>query len=191
MAAKPMSLDFTNVKEGGNFNKKRQKAGDYRALVAKVQDAKAKNSGDSMWLYTIKVGSGGYPYYCQFTETTVWKIRNLLTAAGVKVPKKRVRVNPDIVVGKEIGVTLEDAEYDGKLQSEVASVFPLSELTAENEADSDDEGDDEGDDDVQEPEDDEEEPQPAAKKDKKKKKPKATAADVTEDELESLDIEDL
>jgi ribosomal protein L12E/L44/L45/RPP1/RPP2 len=193
--AKEMNLDFTNVKEGGEFNKKRQQAGDYRALVKKVADTKSNKDDSPMWLYTIEVGSGRYPYYCQFTEQTLWKIRNLLTAAGIKVPKKRVRVNPNMVVGKYIGVTLEDAEYEGKMQSEIASVFPTSELENANEPD---EGDDEEDDEdtstdsEEEEEDDDDEvevdPEPKAKK---KKKKKATAADVTDDELEELDIEDM
>jgi len=199
--ARAMQIDFTKVPEGGgNFNKKRQRAGDYQAKITKVEDAKSKAAGDPMWLFTIVVGSGKYPYYCQFKENTLWKIRNLIQSAGLKVPKKRVNVNPAILVGKNIGVTLEDAEYEGKLQSEIASVFPLSEL--EN-AESPDEGDDDevDEDDVEvatDVEDEEEEEEPAAaapKKDKKKKdraKTRSSAVeDVSDDELEELDIEDM
>lgn len=199
--ARAMQIDFTKVPEGGGlFNKRRQRAGDYKAKVTKVEDAKAKTSGDPMWLFTINVGAGKYPYYCQFKENTLWKIRNLIQSAGLKVPKKRVNVNPSILVGKDIGVTLEDAEYNGKLQSEVAAVFPLSEL--EN-AETPDEDDDEGEPEEDEVEvvsdvEDEEEEEPAAapakaKKDKKKKdKARSTSVeDVSDDELEELDIEDM
>jgi hypothetical protein len=199
--ARAMQIDFSKVPEGGgNFNKKRQRAGDYKAHIAKVEDAKSKAAGDPMWLFTITVGSGKYPYYCQFKENTLWKIRNLIQSAGLKVPKKRVNVNPTILVGKDIGVTLEDAEYDGKLQSEIASVFPLSELENAEAPDEDDE--DEVDVDVEEDEDevevaaDVEDEEPAAapakvKKDKKKKQRSAAVEDVSDDELEELDIEDM
>jgi hypothetical protein len=199
--ARAMQIDFTKVPEGGGlFNKRRQRAGDYKAKITKVEDAKAKASGDPMWLFTIQVGAGKYPYYCQFKENTLWKIRNLIQSAGLKVPKKRVNVNPAILVGKDIGVTLEDAEYEGKIQSEVAAVFPLSELENAESPDEDDE--DEVDEDEVEVttdvEDEEEEDEPTAapakvKKDKKKKtKARSTSVeDVSDDELEELDIEDM
>jgi hypothetical protein len=201
--ARSMQIDFTKVPEGGGlFNKKRQRAGDYKALIAKVEDAKSKAAGDPMWLFTIKVGSGRYPYYCQFKENTLWKIRNLIESAGLKVPKKRVNVNPSLLVNKAIGVTLEDAEYEGKLQSEIASVFPLSELENAEEPDDDEEDSEEeevDEEDVEvatdvEDEEEEEEPPAAApakvKKDKKKKR-SAAVEDVSDDELEELDIEDM
>jgi hypothetical protein len=200
--ARSMQIDFTKVPEGGGlFNKKRQRAGDYKALIAKVEDAKSKAAGDPMWLFTIKVGTGKYPYYCQFKENTLWKIRNLIESAGLKVPKKRVNVNPTLLVNKNIGVTLEDAEYDGKLQSEIASVFPLSELENAEQPDDDEDTEEEevDEEDVEvasdvEDEEEEEEPPAAApakvKKDKKKKR-SAAVEDVSDDELEELDIEDM
>src|SRR5690348_999009 len=130
--AKKQSLDFTKVKEGGGrFNKKRQPAGDYRGKVLSVSDekiSKGENKGKPQWLFAIQVGSGIYPYYCQFQENLLWKIRNLFVAAGVTVPRKKINVDPNIVVGKEIAVTLDDAEWDNKEQSEIGGVFPLSEL---------------------------------------------------------------
>jgi hypothetical protein len=196
-----MQIDFTKVPEGGGlFNKKRQRAGDYKARIAKVEDAKSKAAGDPMWLFTITVGSGRYPYYYQFKENTLWKIRNLIQSAGLKVPKKRVNVNPTILVGKDIGVTLEDAEYDGKLQSEIASVFPLSELENaeapdEDEEDVETEEEEEEDEvavaaEVEDEEEEEEAPVAKVKKDKKKKRSTAVE-DVSDDELEELDIEDM
>jgi hypothetical protein len=131
-------LDFTNVKDGGGqFNKKHQQEGDYAGKVTKVEDAKSKADNIAMWLFTIEAGTGSYPYYCKHQENQLWKIRNLLVAAGVSVPKKRVKVDPNILVGKSIGVTLQDTEYEGKVQSEIGSIFPASELEAEDEPDED------------------------------------------------------
>jgi hypothetical protein len=196
------TLDFTNVKEGGGqFNKKRQPAGDYRGRVTKVVDAPTKD-GKEQWTYTIVVGSGTYPYRCQFEANVLWKLRNLMVAAGINVPKKRVKVKAELPVGKYVGVTLEDDEYDGKAQSDIAAVFPTSELSDEavdvddDAEDVDDEEEDEDiappvDDDEEEEDGEEEEPTPPPAKKKKAKPAPPPADDDDEDELEELDIEDM
>lgn len=150
MAAKASEgvIDFTNVKEGGgNFNKKRQPEGDYKAHITSVVDAPAKGDGVMQWLFSITVGSGTYAYYCKHTENQYWKIRNLLVAAGKTVPKKKMKVDPNTLVGKWIAVTLEDDEYEGKPQSNIAATFPLSELDDDGVPDEDDTAGDDGDDD--------------------------------------------
>lgn len=215
--ASKMQLDFTNVKEGGNFNKKRQPEGDYKAKITKVQDAKSKGDDGAMWLFTIEAGTGVYPYYCKLQENQLWKIRNLFVAAGINVPKKRVAVDPNKVVGKTIGVTLEDDEYEGKPQSNIAATFPPSELEGlEDEEDDEDEDEDEEDEETSEDEDEDEddedssdddddddeddegeedegeEPPAKKKKGKKGKKSKAKKVDdVDDEELEELEIEEI
>ena len=218
--ATKMQLDFTNVKDGGSFNKKHQTPGDYRAKITKVVDAKSKKDDSKMWLFTIQVGTGLYPFYCKIQENQLWKIRNLFVAAGINVPKKRVAVDPNKVVGKEIGVTLEDEEYEGKMQSEIGAVFPTSELedydpddseddddddddeeeedSEEEEEDDDSEDDDDEDEDEEDEEEEEPEPAPKKKKGKKakeapqgKKKKAKKVDDVDEDELEELEIEEI
>lgn len=145
-------LDFTNVKEGGgSFNKKRQPEGDYAAKITAVADAPAKGDGVMQWMFTIHVGAGTYPYYCKHQENQLWKIRNLLVAAGMNVPKKRIKVDPNKLVGKSIAVTLEDGEYEGKAQSEIAATFPLSELNNDDVPDEDDTADTSDDDDEDTP----------------------------------------
>lgn len=186
--ASAAALDFTNVKDGGGtFNKKRQPEGDYRAKVTKVQDVESKADKTPMWLFTIEVGTGTYAYYCKHVENQLWKIRNLLVAAGISVPKKRVKVDPNKVVGKFIGVTLEDDEYDGKPQSNIAAVFPASELDDTADDDDDDDVEEEVDD-TEEVEDDEEEEAPAPKR---KKAAPAPVEEEDDDELEEIEIEDI
>jgi hypothetical protein len=168
--AKAKTLDFSDVKEsGGRFNTKRQPAGDYKALVMSVEDSPTKETNEPQWLFIIKVGSGMYPYRTKLVANQLWKVRNLFVAAGLPAPKKKETVDPNKVVGKPIAVTLEDDEYDGKMKSQIASVFPPSEL-----------GEGAGDDDDS---DDEPEEKPAKKgKDKAGKKGK---------KMKSLDIEEM
>lgn len=222
MADQPASvgvIDFTNVKDGGDiFNKKRQQEGDYKAKITKVVDRPSKKDGVAQWLFTIQAGSGTYPYYCKHEENQYWKIRNLLVAAGMNVPKKKVKVDPNKLVGKWIAITLEDDEYDGKPQSNVAATFPVSELDDDDTPDEDDTASDDDDDDDDAPpppkkkapaasdddDDDDDEPAPAKKSapveepdddddddepaPPPKKKKPAPVED--DDDLEEIDIDD-
>ena len=122
-----------------------KRQGDYLAQVTKVEDAKAKSDDTFQYLFTIKLSKYSqyaYPYYCKLTENQLWKLRNLLIAAGINVPKKRVKLDPSKVVGKFIGVTMEDDEYEGKMQSNIAAIFPASELGEADNGPADDEPED-------------------------------------------------
>lgn len=176
--AKVQMLDFTQVKDGGGeFRKKLYPPGDYQGKIVKVVDAKKKDDpSKDMWLFTIEVKDGKYPYYCTFDPNSAWKIRNLFVAAGKNVPKKKLKIDPKVVVGAIVGVTLEDDEYEGKINSVVQSVFPASELNGSGDDEVDLGGDDE----------EGETSEPKAKsKEKKGKKGKKSK------ELEELDIEDV
>jgi type IV secretory pathway VirB10-like protein len=182
-------IDMTNVKEGGaRFNKKRVEEGDYLARVTRVEDAavkKGENKGRFQWLFTIsleKHPNAKYPYYCQLEENQLWKVRNLLIAAGLNVPKKKLKLDPEKVVNKLIAVTMEDDEYEGKIQSTIGAIFPPSELEGGTE-------DEDEDQDEEEEEEEEEEPAPKAKKGKKKK-PEPEPEEDEEDEEEEEEEEE-
>lgn len=181
-------LDFTDVKDGGSFNKKRVPGGDYEARITKVADAPTKKKddgtgGEPQWLYTIELTKvytdRKFPFYCKLTANQLWKLRNLFIAAGKPIPKKKVKLNPNLVVGKIIGVTLEDDEYEGKLQSNVVQTFPASDLVGSDDDEPEDEYDEEAEDD------EEEEPAPAPARRKK-----AAPAPVEEEEEEEEEAED-
>lgn len=158
-------LDFTNVKESSGINPKHRPAGDYRVKISKVTEETSKK-GNLQWVFVMvptDMQSAAYPYYCQLEENTLWKVRNLLIAAGIDVPKKKVNVDPNKLVGREIGVTLDDDEYEGKLKSVITAVFPASDLDDAEDDASSDETEDEADD----------------------------SEDVSEEDMEELDVEDL
>src|SRR3546814_10822850 len=48
-------------------------------------------------------------------------------ACGKKVPKKRLAIKGDVNLNKEVGIFLEDDEYEGKPKSVITSFFPASE----------------------------------------------------------------
>lgn len=191
MGVTPQVIDFSDVPEesGRRFAKRRQEAGDYAAKILSVEDAPSSKDGKAQYLFTIEAGRGVYPYYCKLQENQLWKLRGLLKAAGLNVPSKRVKVDPTKTVGKAIAVTLEDDEYDGKLQSTIEVVFPLSELNKGTPDQGDDEEEVEDEAPVADEEEDDEEEAPVPPPRKKKKA--APAPVVDDDELDELEVEDL
>jgi hypothetical protein len=134
MAATKRAVDFTNVKDQGQFQPKRVPAGEYRAKITAVNDHQS-DADKNMWVFTIVLNKhqrASYPYYCGSTEKQAWKIRNLCVAAGIAVPKKRVMIDPNKLVGKEVGVEIDDDEYEGKPKSVLSAFFPVSELTSDS-----------------------------------------------------------
>ena len=191
--ASKKALDFSGVKDGSIFSTAHLEEGDYSAKIIQVEDRESKD-GEDMWVFAIQLNdrkSAVYPFYCKLVENQLWKLRNLLIAAGKSVPKKRVAVDPNSIVGKAIGVTLEDDEYEGRLKSSIAAVFPASELADDEDPDEDTAEELELDEDEDDDEEEEEAP-------KKKKKAKASApakkskkAKKKADDDDELDLDDL
>lgn len=189
MAVTKHVVDFSDVQDSGGrrFSKKRQPEGDYRAKIVAVEDSPSSKDGVAQYLFTIQVGRHTYPYYCKLQKNQLWKLRGLLKAAGLNVPSKRVNVDPTKAVNKEVAVTLEDDEYEGKPQSTVEAVFPLSELN-EGVEDQDEDTEEEVEETEEEETEEEEEEEPAPKPKKKKAAP---APVIDDDELDELEVEDL
>ena len=204
MGASAKAVDFSGVKEGGGaFSPRRVPAGDYAAIITKVEDGESKKDGSFQYVFTIKLkkySQNAYPYYCKLQENQLWKLRNLAVAAGLNVPKKRMKFDPNKVVNKQVGVTIEDDEYDGKPKSVIAAVFPLAELADGGEdLTSDDSTEDEFDEggpvmaanDDEDTDDADEAPAEKPKKDKGDKKKKKKKDKGSEENLEELDISDI
>lgn len=202
-------IDFSNVKERGNFNPKNIESGDYVAEITKVEQTEAKD-GESMWVFSVvleDVPRATYPYYCKLVDNQFWKVKALFGAAGVNVGQRKVKVDPNKLVGKTIGVAMEDDEYEGRLKSVIAEVFPPDEVTGE--ADTAPEDDDLEEDEIEEetpkrtkkkpapePEEEDEEDEedeeekPAPKKRTARKKKPVVEEDDEEDDDE-LEIDEL
>jgi len=120
-----ITLDFSNVREGSTFSPRRLPEGSYLATVAKVEQKESK-AGNPMLVYTIipaEHPTAVYPYYILLDEKQLWKFRALLLAAGKEVPKRKVTVDPESIVGKQIMIDLEDDEWEGREKSTIAGVF--------------------------------------------------------------------
>lgn len=122
-----LSIDFSDTK-APSFITTHQAPGVYNAEIASVELTKTKSDNTDMLVFAIKAGSGRYPYYCKIVPNQLWKLRELVEAAGTKVPNKVVQIDPAKYVGAHINVELEDDSYQGKLRSRVARVATFSEL---------------------------------------------------------------
>ncbi len=204
-------VDMSQVKDSqrSGINPKRLPEADYLARVSSVQDSEVKsgdNKGDFQWLFIITpedYPNAHYAYYCKLDANQLWKVRNLLIAAGLNVPKKKVKLDPERVVGKLIAITLEDDEYNGKIKSTISAIFPPADMT-DTESSDDEEDEDEEDeeptpaprrkkraapepeeeDEEDEDEEEEEEPAPPVRKRRKKKPVPEPEPDEDEDEEE-------
>lgn len=145
------TFDFTDVREPSAFTPKRKKAGDYEAVIVSFEAGVSKKD-NPQWVFGLQLTSDKsavYPYYCGLDNDSAWKIRNLILAAGMNAPKKKVSVDAAKLVGKKIGLELEDDEYEGREKSRISRIFPTSELADSEPIDEDeDEDDDEEDDDI-------------------------------------------
>lgn len=138
MATK-QTIDFSQTKDQSGFNPKRKEEGEYLGTIVSFEDTKSK-SGNAMWVFGVALKNdrrATYPVYCLLGADQVWKLRNMMLAAGFKVPKKRITVDGNRLVGKEIGIFLEDDEYEGKPKSVIGSFFPASEYSGPENDDDD------------------------------------------------------
>lgn len=129
-ATSVITVDFSDVKESSGINPKNQPEGDYAMRIIKAEVGKTK-TGDPMVIILFQdqnMRSAVYPYYCTLATNMLWKIRNAFIAAGLQVPKAKGKLDVSRLVNKEVGVTLEDDEYEGKPKSVISAVFHKDEL---------------------------------------------------------------
>lgn len=160
MATK-QTIDFSQTKDQSGFNPKRKDEGEYLGTITSFEDTKSKG-GNAMWVFGVALKNdrrATYPVYCLLGADQVWKLRNMMMAAGFAVPKKRITVDGNRLVGKDIGIFLEDDEYEGKPKSVIGSFFPASEYSGPENSDDDAAEGDEYEEEAEEEYEDEEEPE--------------------------------
>lgn len=193
--AKPLAVDFSKVESGGG--RIRIPEGDYRVKVAAVKQQESK-AGNQMLVWDFEFVEGkakGKKIRDRtvLTAEALWKLKQLLEAMGIAVPSKKVALNFAKYLGKELGITVVDDEYEGKVSSKVADYISLDILDNVDDDEEDEDEDEVEDDDEDEDEDeDEEEPAPKPKRSSKSKKgKKSKKVEDDEDEIEELDLDSI
>lgn len=147
-AANPLTakIDFSKVEDSSGIRPRHLPSGEYIATIKNVEANKSK-AGNPQWVFHISPEEhpgAVYPYYCTLSIEQAWKIKQILAGVGVSVPKSVKQINASKLIGKQLGIVLEDDEYNGKMKSVIDTIIPVSEVV-ENDtpaADDDDEDDD-------------------------------------------------
>src|SRR5699024_1265377 len=140
--AKKIRIDFSKTEERSGWNTRQIPAGIYKAEIASVKETEAQD-GTGMLVYGFrpvhtKFRTRMFPFYCKLQQNQLWKLRDLLVAAGENIPKKAVNIDPNKVVGREIAIEDEDDVWEGKVRSQVQAVF-ASVMAEDDEFDEQDE----------------------------------------------------
>ena len=144
--AKKIKIDFTTTEESSSWNTKQIPEGLHAAKVASVQETEAKD-GTDMLLFGFKLKEPKYktrnfPFYCKLQQNQLWKLRDLLVAAGEAVPKRALNIDPNKIVGRDIVIEVEDDTYNGNVRSTVVGTYASSILEDESPAEDEDEDED-------------------------------------------------
>jgi hypothetical protein len=185
-------VDFKGVESGGGGGGARVPEDDYRVKVVEVKMGESK-AGNSMLIWQFEITSGKYKgkklkrEYTTLTKDSLWKLLSLLEAMGFNVAKKKLDIAPIIkkAMGKELGVTVIDEEYEDKMQSKISDYVDLETLESAGNDDDDEDADDDEDSDDDDAEDE------APKKKKKGKKDKKKSKKSDDDDIEDLDLDEL
>lgn len=196
--AKKIRIDFSKTEERSGWNTKHITEGLHKMKVDSVQETEAQD-GTAMLVYALvpadpRLKTRRFPFYCKLQQNQLWKLRDLLVASGISVPKKAQMIDPNGPVGKYIAAEVEDDTYQGNLRSSVNGTYNLDILdedgegTSADDEDEDEEYEDEAEEAEEEYEEDEDEDY---EEDEEDDYEEDEEDDLYEDELDEDDLEDL
>lgn len=116
-----LELDFT----GTNRRDSRLPEGDYVFKIENAQQTRAKSTGNSMIVFTMRVAKGQFKgeqvtYRQMLLKQNLWSFRNLLEAMGHNVPEGKIKIRLDSLMNKQVGARVADGEpYNNRIKSEI------------------------------------------------------------------------
>lgn len=101
-------------------------AGDYICVVSKIEVKEGAKAPYLKW--TLKIGTGENKGQLLFTNTSLapkalFRLRDMLTAMGIKVPKSTFEIDTDKMIKKIIGVTVVMKDFEGRKVPEVKGLW--------------------------------------------------------------------
>lgn len=183
-----IKVDFRK-EEGGGGGGARVKEGDYRVKIVAMKHGRSSDKDTPYIQVDLKIMDDG-KYKSKvisdrlyMTPKSLFRVRSLLEALGLTVPKKVVAIPVKKLIGKELGVTAVDDEYEGRIRSRVGDFIDLETLEdMDDDDDLDDEDEDLDEDDDEDEEDDEDEDDDDDDEEDE---------DDDDEDLEDLDLDDI
>jgi|ERR1700742_398004 len=135
--AKPAKIDGTQMSDGPMWNSKRVPDGEYRLVIKSVGETTTRESGDRMWVYTLALKNRPtytYPYNCPLSPTGLGFLGALYRALGKELKGKVGTLDPNKILGKEVGASMEEDEYQaekGRSASKIGAIIPLTDVVNE------------------------------------------------------------
>ncbi len=161
------TLDLSKVKTGGGGKRLRVPEGDYKVKIIGVKKGVSEQKQtpfvqlDMEILEPKKYKGKKFNDRLYMTPKALWRVRSVLEAMGVSIPKKKMKIVWKSYIGNTLGVTFEDDIYENEdtgksiVSSRVSDFVDLETLGDPEEEEDDEDTDDE--DDEEEEDDDEDE----------------------------------
>lgn len=205
-STKAVEVNFRDVEGRGgkkSAGQSRYKPGDYAVKVKTAKFDKSGSKGTKQLVFQYVFTDGKYKgksmyHRCNLLPQSLWVLRNAIEAMGLKVPSKKVKIDPKKYVGKTLAITIEDDEYKDKktkktkVSSKVTDTFLLSELEeAEEVGELEEDEDDEDDDDDELEPDEEDDDEAEDEEDEEDEDEDEDEEDEEDDDIEEVDEDDL
>jgi hypothetical protein len=121
-----VKVDMSKVEEGGG---PLCPPGEYAAKIVKGE-VKKSSKGKPMISWELKGVTGdakGKKLYhnTSLQPQALFNLRNMLVACGIKVPKSAIVVDTEQMVGKTVGITVDEEEYKGKMRPRIVEFFAV------------------------------------------------------------------
>lgn len=194
--AKKIRLDFSKTEERSGWNTKHVNEGLYKMKIESFQETEAQD-GTAMLVFALvpedsRFKSRKFPFYCKLQQNQLWKLRDLLVAAGQTIPKRAISIDPSVVVGKLVAAEVEDDTYQGNVRSTVNAIYGLDILDEDGEdGGSSDEDEEEYEDETEEDSEEEEAEDSEDDEEEDEEEEEEEDEDELEEEDEDLDDEEL
>jgi hypothetical protein len=182
-------IDFSKEVDGGGGGT-RVPENDYKVKIIKAKKERSKEKDTPGLILSLKITEGKFAgkkmiERLWITPKSLWRVRSLLEALGMEVPKKALKIPAKKLVGKEVGATvIDDDPYNGRIKSKVGDwidLETLAELDSDEDEDELEDDEDEADIDEDEDSDDEDEDEGEDEDDE----------DEDEEDLEEMDRKEL
>ncbi len=124
-------LDFSGVEDTPEIT-----PGRYLVKVKEIEKKEGSEYPYLQWTLVIVSGKGKGLHIRHITSlkpSALFNLRNTLVSLGLSVPKSAISLDPDKLIGRQMGVEVVMRPYEGKDYANVKKTFPASEFSAKPE----------------------------------------------------------